>query len=70
MWMRVSGQILSTTRPTMSDPGMGPKNRLSWESDRLSPMTKYSLGGTFWVADARSVTRAGGEPRLVRGACR
>ena len=29
---------------------MGPKNRLSWESDRLSPMTKYSFGGHFtWV---------------------
>ena len=28
---------------------MGPKNRLSWESERLSPMTKYSSGGIFWV---------------------
>ncbi len=26
--------------------GMGPKNRLSWESERLSPITKYSLGGS------------------------
>ncbi len=37
MWL--SGQTTATARPTISDFGMGPKNRLSSESVRLSPIT-------------------------------
>ena len=39
-WMDESGQILSSTLPTMSDLDTGPQNRLSQEFCRLSPMTK------------------------------
>ena len=34
-------------RPTMSDFGMVPMKRLSFELPRLSPITKYWLGPTF-----------------------
>ena len=39
------GQNLMTTRPTMSERGIVPKNRLSSESERLSPMTKTGRAG-------------------------
>jgi len=39
-WKRVSGQMRRSTLPTMRDLGMGPQNRLSQESPRLSPIMK------------------------------
>jgi hypothetical protein len=35
-----NGHIRMTTRPTISEPDMGPKTRLSDEKGRLSPITK------------------------------
>ena len=35
----LSGHTTATARPTINDFGIGPKNRLSSESVRLSPMT-------------------------------
>ena len=43
---------------------MGPKNRLSWESDRLSPMTKYSPGRDLLCRDPGG-DGAGHEPGLL-----
>ena len=45
---------------------MGPKNRLSWESDRLSPMTKNSTGRDLLRRDPDR-DRPGHEPGLVSG---
>jgi hypothetical protein len=39
-WKRLSGQMRRSTLPTMRDLGMGPQNRLSQESPRLSPIMK------------------------------
>ena len=44
--MRESGHTITKARPTISDVEIGPKERLSSESQRLSPMTNTSPFGT------------------------
>src|SRR4249920_1829323 len=46
---RESGQYLKTTGPIMLVRGTAPQTRESHDSERLSPITKYSLCGTFHV---------------------
>ncbi len=44
--MRLHGQTVTKARPMTDESGMGPKRRLSEESQRLSPITKASSAGT------------------------
>jgi hypothetical protein len=47
--MRDSGQYLKTTGPIMLVRGTAPQTRESHDWERLSPIVKYSLFGTFHV---------------------
>ena len=59
--MSVSGQTRTKARPTMSDFGIGPKTRLSFELPRLSPITKYwSWRDLAGVLAGRSVSLPSG----------
>ncbi len=42
-----NGHTVNAILPTIRPAGIGPKYRLSSESVRLSPITKYSPGGTL-----------------------
>ena len=54
--MAVTGQTRMNARPMTSDSGMAPKNRLSRELGRLSPITQRCSGGTVTFSSGPVVT--------------